>query len=197
MSTNDAIILNEVLAQRRAQEAPAIAESDYFEIFTTNQILKDYELTYEEIEAGLVDGGGDGGIDGIYLFVNGNLVQDDTDLHPYKRNVHLELFFIQAKTTASFGEAAMLKFEAATEELLDLASPLKKLATVYNAGTLAAIGRFRDTYKALAGRFPILSISYIYASKGSEVHPNVNRKVESLKKRLRASKVRLILSLSS
>ena len=39
-------------------------------------MLKNYDLTEEQINDGLVDGGDDGGIDGLYYFVNGNYISD-------------------------------------------------------------------------------------------------------------------------
>ena len=67
MTENDRIILEEVLAQRRAEIDPSATESAFFELFTVEQVLKDSDLSYDEIESGLVGDSGDGGIDGIYL----------------------------------------------------------------------------------------------------------------------------------
>ncbi len=59
MASNDQIILNQVLDQRRQEVAPNLDASTYFEVFTAEQILKDYDLSYDEIVSGLVGGGGD------------------------------------------------------------------------------------------------------------------------------------------
>lgn len=80
MSANDRIILDKVLEQKHQELAPELAPSKFFEIFTAEQILKDYDLSYDELESGIVGDGGDGGADSLYLFLNGELVQDDTDL---------------------------------------------------------------------------------------------------------------------
>ena len=74
MSSNDQVFLEEVLKQRRDELSDPISESDYFELFASEQALKDYDLSWEEIESGIVGAGGDGGIDGFYLFVNGDAV---------------------------------------------------------------------------------------------------------------------------
>ena len=65
MSNNDQIILDSVLEQQRQQLAPEISQAEFFEVFAAEQALKDYDLSYEEIRSGIVDGGADGGIDGI------------------------------------------------------------------------------------------------------------------------------------
>ena len=45
--------------------------------FSASQILKDYDLSDEEIENGIVGSGNDGGCDGIYIFLNKNLIMSD------------------------------------------------------------------------------------------------------------------------
>ena len=69
--SNDRILLDEVLEQERAARAPGMSPSTYFELFATEQVLKDYDLSDEEIDSGVVGDGGDGGIDSIYACVNG------------------------------------------------------------------------------------------------------------------------------
>jgi hypothetical protein len=85
MAINDRIILDRILEQKHKEIAPSLSMSDYFEMFTAEQILKDYDLSYDEIQTGIVGGGGDGGMDSIYLFVNGKLVQEDTEFTSLKK----------------------------------------------------------------------------------------------------------------
>ncbi len=61
MTTNDRIILDEVLKQRQMEIDPNTDPSSSFEFFTAEQVLKDFDLSYDEIESGLVGDGGDGG----------------------------------------------------------------------------------------------------------------------------------------
>ena len=58
MATNDKIILDEVLKQRKAEIDPASSESEFFELFAAEQVLKDHDLSYDEIEFGLIGSGG-------------------------------------------------------------------------------------------------------------------------------------------
>jgi AIPR protein len=185
MSTNDRIILDTILEQKRQELAPSLSASKFFEIFTAGEVLKDYDLSYEEIESGIVGDGGDGGVDAIFLFANGELVQDDTDTSSLKKNVSVELILIQAKTSPSFSESSIDKLKAFTEDLLDLSKDVDKLTSVYNADVISSIRRFRSVYGALASRFPKLTVTYKYGSKGDQVHPNVHRKAELLKDTVR------------
>ena len=182
MSANDRIILDKILEQKQQELAPQISAPKFFEIFTAEQILKDYDLSYDEIESGIVGDGGDGGVDSLYLFLNGELVQDDTDTGSIRKSVSIELIIIQAKTSAGFSEGALDRLKAFTEDLLDLSKDVSTLSSVYNADVLSIIKRFRSIYEALAARFPKLTVSFRYASKGDVAHPNVARKAEVLKK---------------
>ncbi len=180
MASNDKIILDQVLDQQRQAIAASLDPSKYFEVFTSEQILKDYDLSYDELEAGIVAGGGDGGIDSFYVFVNGELLHEDSDFSELKKNIAIEVFIIQSKTGISFTETALEKFIGVTDELFDLSKPLSGLGTVYNSPLLEAVERFRSLYQTLASRFPRLRLAYYYATKGDTAHPNVQRKVPKI-----------------
>ena len=185
MPSNDRIILDQILADTRAERAPSTSASTYFEIFTAEQALKDYDLSYEEIENGIVGDGGDGGVDSIYVFANGDLLHEDSDLSALKKGVALELILVQAKTSGSFSESAVDKFIAVSEDLLDLSTNLKQFAKTYNQALREAVGIFRDAHATLASRFPSIRITYVYSSKGEEVHPNVAAKAEKLQTKVK------------
>ena len=181
LSANDRIILDKILEQKQQEIAPEIQPFKFFEIFTAEQILKDYDLSYDDIESGIVGDGGDGGVDSLYVFLNGELVQDDTDTSTIRKNVSVDLVIIQAKTSVGFTETSIDRLKAFTEDLLDLSKDTSSLKSVYNEDVLAIIQRFRTVYGAVASRFPVLTVSYRYASKGDDVHPNVSRKSEGAK----------------
>lgn len=182
MSNNDLILLETILQRSHQAQAPAKKPEEYFELFVAEQVLKDLDLSYEELETGLVAGGGDGGIDGLYVFVNGELIHEDTDLSVFKKNVLIDVVIIQAKTSKSFEETPIDKLAAVTRELFRLDCDLDKLATVYNEGLRGAVSVIRKTWIFLADRFPVLKFRYVYASKGdvSSLHANVRRKSELL-----------------
>ena len=120
MSQNDLILLNQLLDQRLAAAAPSSDASEFFELFSAEQALKDEDLSYEELATGLVDSGGDGGIDGFFLFINGTLFNEDLDLKAFKKSVEIKVVLLQAKVGSGFGEDAMDRFANATRDLFDL-----------------------------------------------------------------------------
>lgn len=184
MNANDKIILEQILEQQQQERAPTSAKSEFFELFVAEQVLKEHDLGYDELESGLMGGGQDGGIDAMYVLVNGELAQDDFDLGPLKKNVLIEAVLVQAKLSDGFGEGAIEKLTAATEDLFNLAKDLDALKSIYNDGLRSAAENFRRIYKGLASKFPTLRFRYIYASKGAEVHPNVQRKKDILGEKL-------------
>ena len=124
---NSQQLLNEVLSQQRADQFSTKSDQEYFEIFCAEQILKDYKLSFEELESGIVDGEHDGGIDSIYAFVNGDLVYEDIDCSPFKKDVSIELHIIQTKTSSGFSEAVINRLISSIQHLLKLDSDYIKL----------------------------------------------------------------------
>ena len=180
MSANDRIILDEILKQRHQEVDPNLKQSEFFELFTSEQILKDQDLSYEEIESGLVGDGQDGGIDGFYLLVNGELVQEDPDYSYLKKNIDVDLVLIQSKMHDGFQETPIERFTSVSDDILDLSKSLTELEGVYHSGLLENISRFRDLQAQLANKFPNLRLSFFYACRGTEPNNTVSRKVSKL-----------------
>jgi hypothetical protein len=180
MKNNNQIILETLISQNREEKYPELNEDAYFNLFVSEQIMKDFELSYDELEEGIVDNSGDGGIDAIYTFVNDELIQRDTDLIDGKRKSNIDIYIIQSKNTNGFSETPIEKCNSSAIDLFDLSKSIKSLGSIYNNELLRNIEVFRKQYLHLASKFPILKFHYFYVSKGSEVHPNVERKVEIL-----------------
>jgi hypothetical protein len=184
MAKNERIILDQVLQQRKAEIDPDATDSDFFELFTAAQIVKDYALSYDEIESGLVGGGHDGGIDGFYLMVNGELVQEEPDYAHLKRNVNLDLIIVQSKTGGGFRESPVERFMTASDDIFNLSKDVDHddLVRAFNEPLRERIGRFRVVHNQLAARFPTLRVNYHYACKTEDPPGDgVKRKVEKLK----------------
>lgn len=181
MASNDKIILDEVLKQRQADIDPNASPSAFFELFSAEQILKDFDLSYDEIETGLVGDGGDGGIDAIYLFINGELVHEDPDYAHLKKNINMEFIIIQAKTSAGFQETPVERFITVSDDIFDLSRDADTLVGVYNQALLGAIRTFRAVHTQLAAKFPTLRVSFFYVCKGDKPDTTIQRKVDKLR----------------
>ena len=182
MAQNDIFMLDRTLQARHKSVAPDMSDSDFFELFVSEELLKNRGLDYQEIEDGVVDGGGDGGIDAIYLFVDEKLLTSIDELESARQNATLELVIIQAKYSPGFQEAVIKSLVTTLNELLVEDADPKELHKQYNSKLVSAFNDFHDAVKALAARFPNLKFSFYYASKGdsSEVHPNVTKRTKTL-----------------
>lgn len=187
MSANAKQILGEVVEQQRQASMPNLSLQEYFEIFSAEQITKDYSLSFDELEMAVVDGEHDGGIDSIFVLINGDLIQEDTDLSPYKKNVEIELIIVQSKTAGGFSEDPINRLITSLSTLLELDADYAAL-TQYNEAAKSALDVFRRAYRKLASRFPILKISVHYAalSADSDVHENLTKKSDQLVEKLKS-----------
>jgi hypothetical protein len=165
MSTNEIIALEARLKHAHEERASEMLEDAFFRIFVAGQILKDFDLTDDDIEGGQVDGGNDGGLDSIYFLINRQLVTDESEINP-KTTTRADLFFLQATRTPSFTEAKVENLNLLTEDFLNLSKGIGQLKGVYNEDVLSAMRIFKEKYQALFACQHELTISYYYVSKG-------------------------------
>lgn len=182
MSDNDIIILNSILEQDKDQRGGSLSDTEYFEVFAFEQVLKNYELSYEEILRGSIDGGDDGGVDGLFVFINDDLLDEDSDLASVKKNPVFKVFLIQAKTSKSFSEVAVERVVAAVTNLLDLTKDMNALRNLYNSDLINKVQDFRDAYVKLAYLHPVLKFNFTYVTKGdtTKIHPKVREQAKIL-----------------
>lgn len=163
----------------KEERMPNLDKSKAFERFAVEQVLKDADLTDEEIELGNLGGGDDGGVDSMYLFMNRTLIWDETDLPDPVLTV--EIVIIQAKNETGFKETAIQKLQSFTSDLFNYSKPIDQL-TYLNSLARDAIDRIRGKYDKALKDAPSTKISYHYVTK-SVVEPNskVQKRVENLK----------------
>ncbi len=180
--SNTQILLKECITQEFSDSSLFTNESDFFEFFASAQVLKDYDLSDEEIEAGLVGAGGDGGCDSIYLFVNGSLVlQDQMMSFPVIKESIVKFVIIQAKRTLTFNEDTLMKWKTVSDNLLQLANPIENYSARYNEQVLDAFRLFRNVYKKLVRHRVKLIFEYYYVTIADQLHPNVTQQAKELK----------------
>lgn len=161
MATNDVILLDAIL-ERKKLDSEEIG--DTFEKFSLGQILKDFDLTPEEMEFGWIDGSLDGGIDGFYVFVNGRLVTDAKDFLWPKSGVEIQVFLITCKHHSTFQQAPLDTIFASIEELFDLGKT--NLNGKYSKDIFRCREIFFSVYKNLALTRPTIDFQVVYASRG-------------------------------
>lgn len=183
---NDQVILENIIQGKIAELDTPVSYSDYFEIYSASEVLKDYDLTYDDITDGIVANGGDGGIDSIFFFLNGELIKEDTEINYNQKKNYMDLVLIQSKTSNSFNEAAIIKFRESAEDLFDLSNDLDTFNKRYNSDLIEKIKKFREVFGRLVTTFPKLTIKYFYVTSGDSIHPNVEAKVAKLQETVAA-----------
>lgn len=168
---------------------PSYSEGAAFEIFSSDLVLRPYGLGSEEIRAGIVGGGQDGGIDSIYVFFDDNLIEEDSDIvdssskpSEFPQDRLLEIWIIQTKTTPAFSETALDELENSIRRLLDLSLHIDLLKPLYNESVITKIGLFRTAWDKLLTRHPHISVNVVYATPGDRrgVTPQVEAKRNAL-----------------
>ncbi|WP_338833982.1 hypothetical protein MHLNE_03540 [Moorella humiferrea] len=181
MSENDIIILDQILEDKKKNIDISLTDDELFELFVFEQVLKEFDLSYEELLFGQVDGPDDGGIDGFFVFINDEMLTEDLLLEGIKKQPLIKIYIIQAKQSKSFSEKAIDTLRCTVNDIFALSKELPK--TIYNSNLITKVELFRDTVIRLSPRHPKLLVSFIYATKGDtqELHIKVKEKSDNLK----------------
>lgn len=169
---NEVLLLDQRLKQAQETTYPELTVQEFFLINSVDTILRRKGLSSRQVEDGIVDGADDGGIDAVYLFVNGLLVEDVADSLA-RDNIEIELEIIQAKYESGFKEVALQRLLDHLPILLSLDSSAQN-EVEFNPKVLERFDLFRATYLAVAGRFPKLRVNIRYATRS---HERANDKV--------------------
>jgi hypothetical protein len=159
MSKNDLIILDSILEQMKI---PGLSYEENFELFSFEQILKGYDLSYDEIFNGKV---GDKYEIGFFNFVNDELLEEYDDVSGVKKS-SMTSFLILAKTDYS-------------EKYMDYVSKIIRYIFDFSSD-LSDIKIFRDAYLKLVPYE--LTVNIVLVSKDITASDFVIQKIEDFKK---------------
>lgn len=183
MPNNELVLLDQTLATLQTEREAPLTDDHAFEIVACTQVLRDREMSADEVEDGVVGGGNDGAIDGIYTFLADTLLAEDSDAlqdeYPANRlpvSTTLTLVLVQAKRASSFTETAIDLVADSTRRLLDLGEPEDDLAALYSEAVLAKVALFRSALRKFGARHLKVHIEFSYVTRGDT--SNVNSKVQ-------------------
>lgn len=166
MAKNDIVLLDSLVAKSKAQFTVAKDESELFELFVFDQVLKDYDLSYDELEAGWTDGMHDGGVDGLFIHVDGRPATPDTPEYAARKSPTLAIDIFTVKHASGYEQQAIDQLLGSLAELLDLGVDRTDLKYPYNDDILEQRDLFSVVYIALADRQPSVTIRIHYCSRG-------------------------------
>lgn len=180
--TNNQLLLKECIKQEYEDAVGYSDANNYFEHFAAAQILKDFNLSDEEIDNGNSGGGNDGGCDNLYIFLNDELItSDQIERLNASRGSYLDFYILQTKNVTSFGEDAIMKWKTVSDNLLNMSNALEEYTGRYNEATIEVFGMFRDCMAKLVRSQVKVRFFYYYITLGIEVHPNVQEQASELK----------------
>ncbi|WP_456080927.1 AIPR family protein [Mogibacterium diversum] len=115
---NNNIILEEILKQyKEAASDSSINDDKNFEYFAAEQLLKDENLDEDEISLGLIGDSNDNGIDGFYILLDGEFIEQIEQVEgKYKE---LKVYFHQYKNKYRIEEDVVLKFNNAFNDIMN------------------------------------------------------------------------------
>lgn len=191
MARNDLILLDQLIRARQEARAVPFAEDKAFEVFACEQTLRSADLSVEEVEAGIVGGGQDGAIDGVYVFLNDDLLTEDHEIFDddfQPRNIaigsKLRLWLVQAKREESYTETAIDLVGNSTKRLLDFGAEKAELLALYNTDVVAKVSVFKSAMTKLASRHLSAEVRFSYVTRGrvDTVNERVRIKAQDLEK---------------
>ena len=111
-------ILEEILKQYKETATDSSTNDDEnFERFAAEQLLKDENLDEDEIISGLIGDSNDNGIDGFYIFLDGELINQIEQVEgKYKE---MKVYFHQYKNNYKIEENVVLKFNNAFNDIMN------------------------------------------------------------------------------
>ena len=186
MAKNDIVIIDHIIKERIDQNIPSKDKGEVYELLANEQILKDLDLSRDEIFSGIIDGKDDGGIDSFYIFVNGNLLSDITDFMWPKRHAEITIYVITCKHHDTFMQDVVNNECATIREIFDLSLEESDFKSSYNEDLLQKRKLFVEAYMNTASSLSSLSFKFYYASRGdsNSVGENIIARTEYLKNTL-------------
>lgn len=166
MAKNDKLLLDGIIDDRIADKLPSGRRDEAFEYLVFEQVLKDYDLSREEIESGSVDGRDDGGIDGFFILINGHLLVDIQSFTWPRTGSQLEVFIITCKHHETFKQSPLDNLVASLTELLDFGISNEELKGSYSEVIIEYRDRLKLAYRKLSSRMSSFSLNLSYASRG-------------------------------
>ena len=102
-------------------------ESEQFQMYSLFHLLKEYFVEWEDIVGGIVDDGDDFGIDAIYSFVDGKIMNSIDDLEDnFSDKSRVIIRIVQTKKGSGFSEATLAKLKEGLEMIFDVSSETLK-----------------------------------------------------------------------
>lgn len=158
-------------------------ESDAFDLLVADMVTRQFSLSYDELGRGITDGGDDGTIDAVYIFIDGTLIHPDeflpnTEITSSQRPT-IEIVIIQGTTAKTFSEN---KIKLLSTHLDDLLMQNPTGSYQYNQDILDSFVAIKSIIDKLALKRPSIIFRVYYAAFSES--SSVNHKLELQKSKI-------------
>lgn len=182
--SNNKIILEGCIKTFKDSNEIELTDSETFEIFSISQIHKDRNITFENIVSSIVDGGNDGGIDSIMVFIDEEFIEstDEIDEYSFTNKTNTKFIITQCKKENSFKEGTIDKLITTIPELLNLEKNEIELLCRFNPDLVELSLILIHAWKKTAISGGNISLEYIYIANAPEIQVNsvFDQKVKQL-----------------
>lgn len=175
--------LTDGLVKSRADDLGTSNLDEAFMSVAHEQVLLKFDLTKDDIDAGLTDGSLDGQIDAMYVVVNGaSLVGEEGEEIPEKGPLDVDLILIQSKNTKGFEENPLKIIRATINDLLNLSKTYDGYIDGYSHKLQDLFAVARKVLFDTSGRALRVTATVYYVTKASTaaIHPTVLKTSEVL-----------------
>lgn len=137
--------IRDYVDSQKSRIGDGVSPNEAFEYIAAQQVLTQYDIDDDETERGHVEGGNDGGYDGIYIFVNEVLVNgEDVDSLNIMKHSKVDIHFIQAKYQTKFPEVCIQNWKDSFANLMSGGEPDRER---YNDQVIESFGLIRGILK--------------------------------------------------
>ncbi len=183
--SNIRVILEGCINDFKIENELNLSDSLIFEHFALLQIYKNKSVSYENIINSIVDGGNDGGIDSLIVFVDDDVIEDISDLEDYefKNRTRAKFSFTQTKKENSFKESTLDKLITTIPVILDLEKNETALLSRFNSDLVNQVLLLIEVWKQTAMKGGAIIVEFNYITNATEIQINkvFEQKQEQLK----------------
>jgi hypothetical protein len=173
MSSNEAYALEANFKGWQEKRFPTPPKDlNVFEYYCVDQFLRPFDLSDSQLKTGVIGGAKDGGVDALYMFVDGELVDAEIELDPKNPN-RVKLLIMQMKEGEGFSPTAIDKLYFFSDDLLELTRKKAGYHQQYREELITAMRLFKDKLGIIVGQNPPISVDYHYITK-KDIEPNTD-----------------------
>ncbi len=170
-SNNNVVILDGCIERFKEENNLELSNSELFELFSLSQILKNEDITFENIQDSITDGGEDGGIDSIVILLDDEYIEGDTECR-YKSNSTAKFIITQSKIEKTFKEGTLDRLITSFPVLFDLEKDELALSERFNTSVVGQIMILRAVWRQTIEAGGNIKIFVNYACKAPRIEIN-------------------------